>query len=389
MASLLSPLPSAIGELLPVGSAAPDFFIDSGCGAESTALSQLKGQSVVLLFSRPGWDPARDEFKAAYARVLTQVDGIKATFLDLADDFTSCRLAVPGESTEINIALMTDIDSYGEVAAAYGVRGRNALFLVNESGEIAWSYAARLDTQPKADELLAALRSAAPQPSNLKRESNKVLPLTRRQFVAATIAAALGLSLYASRSPAHAQGEGTYAPEMTSSSAPVGAMNITLTVNGTDSSLSIDPRVTLLDALREHLGLTGSKKGCDHGQCGACTVHLNGRRINSCLALAVSCQGKPITTIEGLASGDKLHAMQDAFIAHDGFQCGYCTSGQIMSAVALMNESWGPDDSDVREGMSGNICRCGAYPNIVDAIQDVRGNRTKTQVQNETNPRNT
>jgi xanthine dehydrogenase YagT iron-sulfur-binding subunit len=134
----------------------------------------------------------------------------------------------------------------------------------------------------------------------------------------------------------------------------------------------LDPRTTLLDALREHLRLTGAKKGCDHGQCGACTVHMNGRRVLSCLTLAVAAQGKEITTIEGLAHGDVLHPVQQAFLDRDGFQCGYCTPGQIMSAVALLREPCGPNDDDVRECMSGNLCRCGAYPNIVAAIQDVR-----------------
>jgi len=130
--------------------------------------------------------------------------------------------------------------------------------------------------------------------------------------------------------------------------------------------------VTLLDALRERLHLTGSKKGCDHGQCGACTVLVNGRRVNSCLALALQCEGDEITTIEGLAQGDDLHPLQSAFIERDGFQCGYCTPGQICSAVALLQEGHARDDAEIREWMSGNLCRCGAYPNIVDAIRDVR-----------------
>ena len=147
---------------------------------------------------------------------------------------------------------------------------------------------------------------------------------------------------------------------------------MSLDVNGRTARLELDPRVTLLDALREHLQLTGTKKGCDHGQCGACTVHVGGRRVLACLMLAASAQGKPITTIEGLARDGELHPMQQAFIDRDGFQCGYCTSGQIMSAVALLGERCGPDDADVREHMSGNLCRCGAYPNIVAAVQSVR-----------------
>ncbi|MGD0103780.1 MAG: (2Fe-2S)-binding protein [Rhodopila sp.] len=140
-------------------------------------------------------------------------------------------------------------------------------------------------------------------------------------------------------------------------------------VNGETLNLVIDQRTSLLDALREYAGLTGTKKGCDRGACGACTVHLDGRRIVSCLALASRCQGKPVTTIEGLAAGGQLHPVQAAFIDHDGLQCGYCTPGQIMSAVALIKEGHAGTDSDIREWMSGNICRCGAYPNIVAAVR--------------------
>jgi xanthine dehydrogenase YagT iron-sulfur-binding subunit len=151
-----------------------------------------------------------------------------------------------------------------------------------------------------------------------------------------------------------------------------GTMPVTLKVNGKSYSVQIDPRATLLDTLRETLHLTGTKKGCDHGQCGACTVHINGRRVNSCLTFAGMQQNVEIITIEGLGQPGHLHPMQEAFVEHDGFQCGYCTSGQIMSAVAMVKEPWGTGDSDVKEAMSGNICRCGAYPNIVAAVQAVR-----------------
>lgn len=150
-------------------------------------------------------------------------------------------------------------------------------------------------------------------------------------------------------------------------------LQLTCTINGVPVDRSIDARTTLLDLLRDHLDLTGTKKGCNHGQCGACTVHVKGRRTLSCLTLAGLCEGSDITTIEGLTENQEaLHPMQAAFVDHDGFQCGYCTSGQIMSAVAMLSEPWGPEDDAVREAMSGNICRCGAYPNIVSAVQDVR-----------------
>ena len=182
----------------------------------------------------------------------------------------------------------------------------------------------------------------------------------------------------------HLGAAGMAAPVLQAAAAPVAAsaapaqsadnLAVSFRVNGQSRNLQLDARTTLLDALREHLQLTGTKKGCDHGQCGACTVHVNGRRVNSCLSLAVMHEGDEITTIEGLGTPGHLHPMQAAFVEHDGYQCGYCTSGQIMSAVALLKEPCGAADADVREAMSGNICRCGAYPNILSAIQQVRQN---------------
>ena len=158
---------------------------------------------------------------------------------------------------------------------------------------------------------------------------------------------------------------------------PADAIDVHLTVNDHPQVLAaLDPRVTLLDVLREHLHLTGTKKGCDHGQCGACTVLVNGRRLNSCLAFAVMHEGDSVTTVEGLGHGDALHPVQAAFIEHDGFQCGYCTPGQICSAVACIAEGHAGNDADIREWMGGNLCRCGAYPNIVAAV---RAAATKTR----------
>jgi len=198
---------------------------------------------------------------------------------------------------------------------------------------------------------------------------------TRRKFLL-TSGSGVAASLVAGYVPAlskDAAGENDSTP-ISAGQNIEGAIPITLRINGKDHALRIDPRTTLLDCIRETVALTGTKKGCDHGQCGACTVHVNGRRVNSCLTLALMHDGEEITTIEGLGTLEALHPMQAAFVAHDGYQCGYCTSGQIMSAVALLKEPCGPDDASVKELMSGNICRCGAYPNIVAAIQQIRKN---------------
>lgn len=211
-----------------------------------------------------------------------------------------------------------------------------------------------------------------PQPQDLE--------LTRRQFLAASSVVSAGLAIGVS--PAAAQHAGNPA------SAQANMVPITLTINKQQRTLTIDTRTSLLDLLREHLDLTGSKKGCDHGQCGACTVLMDGRRVNSCLTLAVAAQGAEITTIEGLGTPDNLSPAQSAFLSHDGFQCGYCTPGQICSATALTEESHRGDlslvsfetghtehpeltDDEIRERMSGNICRCGAYPNIVAAVRQL------------------
>ncbi|WP_263368240.1 (2Fe-2S)-binding protein [Edaphobacter bradus] len=209
------------------------------------------------------------------------------------------------------------------------------------------------------------------KPEIVETKESPLGRFSRRSFMSHLGAAGVAV---ATVNPLRASAEGATA---TASSEPgteaiEGAIPLSLRVNGKTIQVKVDPRATLLDCLREYAALTGTKKGCDHGQCGACTVHVNGRRINSCLTLAAMHEGDEITTIEGLGEPGNLHPMQAAFVEHDGYQCGYCTSGQIMSAVALLKEPCGPADADVKELMSGNICRCGAYPNIVAAIQHVR-----------------
>jgi xanthine dehydrogenase YagT iron-sulfur-binding subunit len=184
-----------------------------------------------------------------------------------------------------------------------------------------------------------------------------------------------GLSrrLFFGRAAAISAGVALANPVVPEAAADPGTVEVSFFLNGQPETLTIDPRVTLLDAIRERLHLTGTKKGCDRGQCGACTVHVDGRRVVSCLTLAATVRGKRVTTIEGLANGAELHPVQQAFIDCDGFQCGFCTPGQIMSAAAVIQEGRARTDNEIQEAMSGNICRCGAYPNILAAIRQAGG----------------
>jgi xanthine dehydrogenase YagT iron-sulfur-binding subunit len=233
------------------------------------------------------------------------------------------------------------------------------LAILGTGGDVVWLHTVEPGPSPAAA-LIDALSGAR---RRLQQSVGRTFAVTRRELITSLIGAFAMTFGDACRPSAPAS-----TPLPPSSAPPAsGERKVALTVNGERHELSIEPRVSLLDALRERIGLTGTKKGCDHGQCGACTVLLGGRRVNSCLLLAVMVR-EPVTTIEGLGSAESLHPLQEAFIAEDGLQCGYCTPGQIMSAAGLLAEGRAHDPAQIREQMSGNICRCGAYPNIVRAI---------------------
>jgi xanthine dehydrogenase YagT iron-sulfur-binding subunit len=329
-------------------------------GAPRFSLSSLAGQTVVLVFlGAEAFDRATPE---ALATIRAELRGLGAVLIALSssglwsfspDDEVELFAAAPGLAGQ-------DIrDAY----EAYGVLGDGAaLFLVDPEATLRFCH--WLD-HPE-DATWPALAGALSTAGRALLTATSAFRPSRREVVVGSLVAALSLAFLdgCRRAPPPALVAGV--------ARSVSETDVTLVVNGTPRTLRIDARVTLLDALRERLGLSGTKKGCDHGQCGACTVLVDGRRVNSCLTLAIAAQGPAITTIEGLNRGGDLHPMQAAFATLDAFQCGYCTPGQIVSAVGLLREGHATTDSEVREQMSGNICRCGAYPNIVAAIQRAR-----------------
>jgi xanthine dehydrogenase YagT iron-sulfur-binding subunit len=361
-----APLRCATGGVIEPGDDAPEFELAGNAG--KTKLSALRGSPVVLAFHGAHWDPARAEYVATYNRLVASLGGIAGTrLLEIGGDEPWRHLTFA--DGEMSLPVLSSSDS--EIAERYGIGAEPAVFVIDAEGVVRWAQVGPMSLANPLEVARAISAVAAPFVSALNEEEKSSsaehrVSWTRRDFVATTLAAAFALALR----PLEASAERVGA--LNAPRSPLNTRRVTLNVNGREIALDIEPRVTLLDALREYAGLTGTKKGCDHGQCGACTVHVDGRRALSCMTFAVMQEGHRITTIEGLASGERLHPMQQAFITHDGFQCGYCTSGQIMSAVAVLDESWGPADDDVREAMSGNICRCGAYPGIVAALQDVR-----------------
>jgi xanthine dehydrogenase YagT iron-sulfur-binding subunit len=323
-------------------------------------LSQFRGSPIVLLFHSSEWNPAEREVVETYNRLVSSLPAsvsAGARLVRVGGDGAWRDLTFDDDALALPV-----IDGDASIARQLGVDSDSAVVVLDADGEVRWRHTS---DNVSTTELARAITAAA-APS-----CGGTGAFSRRQFVATVFGVACAIAVAPKLARAERAADRVAEDADRSSGAP-STRPVTLSVNGRDVTLDLEPRVTLLDALREHAGLTGTKKGCDHGQCGACTLHIDGRRELSCMTFAVMQQGKKITTIEGLANGDQLHPMQQAFITHDGFQCGYCTSGQIMSATAMVDEPWGTGDDDVREAMSGNICRCGAYPGIVAAIQDVR-----------------
>ncbi len=343
-----------------------------GLGLRDTAgrallLDLRDGETLVVAFADGADLFTRAASKAALAPLRAELRGLGASLLVLADD--GVWRFRPDDELELRAGREAiDARSMCELRRRYSVQSDVlSLFLIDGKGTL--RFARSLPTA--ADDALPTLVDALSTAGRMLTSSPPARALvSRRELVVTSLLGAFAIAL------AEACHSKPPPPTANSAAPPVAEtpydLDVILHVNGADQKVHIDPRVSLLDALRERIGLTGTKKGCDHGQCGACTVLVDERRVNACLTLAIMVHGSKITTIEGLASGDTLHPLQAAFASEDGFQCGYCTPGQIMSAVGLLKEAHARTDDEVREQMSGNICRCGAYPNIVSAIQLAR-----------------
>ena len=314
-----------------VGARAPEFE------------GRMEGQTTVLAFFPNDWDPARPAQIAAYREALRSLPG-GAHLLGVTQDESWLQLETAEEGS-VRFPLVQD----AALAERFGVMGKQAVFVIDPEGVVRWSHVGPVGSQPSLEELTASV------------ERTQGPGVSRRTLLVTAAAASLAFAVLPRLG--RAATDAAAAPR-------TAERTVSLNVNGKAMKVAVDPRTTLLDALRERMNMTGTKKGCDHGQCGACTVHLDGRRVNSCLVLAMQAEGQRVVTIEGLAKGDALHPVQAAFIEHDGFQCGYCTPGQIMSAVACIQEGHTKNDDEIREWMSGNLCRCGAYPGILAAVKE-------------------
>jgi len=349
-----------------VGSLAPDVIMTGLDGRTGHGVSR------VIAFVQDGSfsaEPAEVP-GPSIDRLRAQLRGLGAELVVLspagvwsvrADDAVERVLAV--EARDVSAA----------AARRYGVADdTDAVFVIDGRGLVRFAHRATRGRRPAAETLADALAIAteAVHAREVYTAKDRVL-FTRREWNVTCLVVGFATA-YLAGCKQQREAPTEHRPAPTPDAGIPARVEVNLTINGAAKKLMIDPRASLLDTLRETLGLTGSKKGCDAGQCGACTVLRGGTRITSCLTLAVMAQGKDITTIEGLAKDDELHPMQRAFVEADGLQCGYCTPGQILSAVGMLGEGRATTDAEVREQMSGNICRCGAYPNIVAAIQLAR-----------------
>ena len=326
---------------------------------QTLSLRGLRGRPVVIVRAEEDWTLPSESAEDIEA-IRTELRGLGAVLIVRSKGNAWCLR--PDDDIEQRV-------EGSDVAALDEETGSAALVVLDPDGSVRFcrTLASR---RGLTSTLVEALRSAG---KAFVAERGAPLAMSRRDWLMASLVASFAAVFLDACASHERPSAGVAAPQ---GAAPAHAesaeMDVVLNVNGRDRPLRLDPRASLLDTLRERLALTGTKKGCDHGQCGACTVLLDGRRVNACLVLAVMAQNAKVMTIEGLSNGETLHPVQAAFLAEDGFQCGYCTPGQIMSAVGLLSESRGETDDDVRELMSGNICRCGAYPNIVRAIQRAR-----------------
>lgn len=346
----------------------------AGSATALDVLAHVRGQPLVLV-AVSDWEPPSQRISRS---IRAELRGLGASLVVVSESAVFCfRPDDELQSAGLDDAAARRIaEALCERYAVSPPTGGLTLVLIDEEERERWRTQAGV-REDLSGALLEALGEAGRNALDVASPSSGLIPsnslvrarFSRRESVVLCLAAAFAAVLGESCKRSAQRGPERDAPAKTPSTHE---REVVLRVNGAERRVRVEPRVSLLDALRERLGLTGTKKGCDHGQCGACTVLVDGRRVNACLTLAVMVENKAITTIEGLANGNQLHPLQQSFASEDALQCGYCTPGQIMSALGLLHEGHATEDDEVRELMSGNICRCGAYANIVRAIQNVR-----------------